>query len=187
MKCARASKLIQLYVDDRLSQAKADELQRHLSACAGCREELASLLSLRETIVATDLAPEPADLTDAIMRRIAAAEARKAEARKAEALERRPEFLPAWVGWRSIGVSAVLVALLVTALLPGGWIVVVNTLSRDLAGVINALLEPGPDQVTWAVWLAGGLVTLVVVVWFMRTDASSQWRRAISERFPQLW
>jgi anti-sigma factor RsiW len=201
MKCARASTWIQLYLDDRLSQERAGELQRHLGACAACREELTSLLSLRQSIIATDLTPhqtpegaaEPADLTDAIVRRIAAYETRKAleaEERRA-ALERRPEFIPdfvpAWVGRRSIAVSVLLVALLVAALQPGGLSAVANTLAHQLDSAVSALLTPGPDQVSWAVWLAGGVVTLVVLVWFMRADASSEWRRAISERFPQLW
>jgi anti-sigma factor RsiW len=195
--CVRASAWIQLYLDDRLSQAQAEELQRHLGGCAACREELSALLSLRHAIVETDLtsatasesAPEPADLTDAIMRRIAAFESRKVEERAA--LERQPVIVPdrtsTWVGPRSIAVSVVLVALLITALLPGGWGAVANTLAHQFDGVISALLSPGPDQVSWAVWLAGGLVTLMAVVWFMRADASSQWRRAISERLPQLW
>jgi anti-sigma factor RsiW len=182
--CARTHKLIQLYVDERLSQKQAAELQRHLSGCAECREELSSLLSLRHAIVETDISPDitqagaPADLTDAIMRRIAAYETRKAVERKA--LERRPEFIPdfvpEWVGWRSVVASVALLVLIVTALLPGGW-----------NGAISALLSPGPDQVSWAVWLGGGLLTLLAVIWFVRADASAAWRRAISERLPQLW
>jgi anti-sigma factor RsiW len=195
--CARVSAWIQLDLDDRLSQARAEELQRHLAGCAACREELSALLSLRHAIVETDLtpavasagAPDPADLTDAIMRRIVAFEAHKAAERAA--LERWPQFIPdrslAWVGPRSIAVSVVLVALLITALLPGGWGAVANTLAHNFDGVVSALLSPGPNQVSWAVWLAGGLVTLIAVVWFMRADASSEWRRAISERLPQLW
>jgi anti-sigma factor RsiW len=182
--CARTGKLIQLYLDDRLSRAQALALQRHLSGCAACREELSALLNLRTAIVATDVEPDltpegaPADLTETIMRRIAAYETRKAVERKA--LERRPEFIPdfvpEWVGWRSVVVSVALLALVVTALMPGGW-----------NAAIAALLSPGPDQISWAVWLGGGLVTLLAVIWFVRADASSQWRRAISERFPQLW
>src|SRR5215813_4581669 len=108
--CASTGKLIQLYLDDRLSQKQAAELQRHLSGCAACREELSALLSLRHAIVETDISSDitqadaPADLTDAIMRRIAAYETRKAVERKA--LERRlefiPDFVPEWVGWRSV-------------------------------------------------------------------------------------
>jgi anti-sigma factor RsiW len=182
--CARTAKLIQLYLDDRLSHAQALELQRHVGGCAACREELSALLNLRMAIVATDvesdLTPEgaPADLTDAIMRRIAVYETRKAVERKT--MERRPEFIPEfvpdWVGWRSVLVSVALAALVIAALLPGGW-----------NGVIGALLSPGPDQISWAVWLGGGLVTLLAVIWFVRADASADWRRAISERLPQLW
>ena len=187
--CARTGKLIQLYLDDRLSQTQALELQRHLGGCAACREELSALLNVRHAMIETDgeldLAPEgaPEDLSDAIMRRIAVYETRKK-------LERRPEFIPdfvpEWVGWRSIVVSVALVALLVTALL-GGLGPVANTLAHQSDGVISALLSPGPDQISWAVWLGGGLVTLLAVIWFVRADASSQWRRAISERLPQLW
>jgi len=187
--CARTGKLIQLYLDDRLSHAQALELQQHLGGCAACREELSALLNVRHAVIETDgeldLAPEgvPEDLSDAIMRRIAVYETRKK-------LERRPEFIPAfvpeWVGWRSVLVSVALVALLVTALL-GGLGTVGNTLAHQFDGVTSVLLSPGPDQISWAVWLGGGLVTLLAVIWFVRADASSQWRRAISERLPQLW
>lgn len=184
--CARTEKLIQLYVDDRLSQGQTVDLQRHLSECAACRAELGALVSLRGAIVETDMtpemtpagAPDAADLTEAIMRRVAVYEARKAVERTA--LERRPEFIPdfvpEWFGWRSVVVSVALLALVVTALMPGGW-----------NAAISALLSPGPDQLSWAVWLGGGLVALMAVVWFVRADASSEWRRAISERLPQLW
>jgi anti-sigma factor RsiW len=199
--CASAQQLIHLYLDDRLNQKQAQALQRHLGGCAACREELSALLNVRSAIVSTDMemgltperAPDPADLTEAIMRRVAAYEVRKAEAEveKRAELERRrdtlPDFVPARVGWRSVGVSVVLVALLVTALLPGGWGAVATTLARDSSGVVGALLSPGPNQISWAVWLGGGLITLMAVVWFVRADASSQWRRAISERLPQLW
>jgi anti-sigma factor RsiW len=189
MTCARAEKLTQLYLDARLSPAQVAELQRHLSGCAACRGELTALLRTRHAIIGTDaeldLSPEgePADLTDAIMRRIALYETRKT-------LERRPEFIPdfvpEWVGWRSVVVSVALVALLVMALL-GGLGPVANTLAHQFDGVVSALLSPGPDQISWAVWLGGGLLALIAVVWFVRADASSQWRRAISERLPQLW
>jgi anti-sigma factor RsiW len=199
--CASAQQLIHLYLDDRLNEKQAEALQRHLSGCAACREELSALLNLRLVIIATDIemgltperAHEPADLTDAIMQRVAAYEIHKAEAEveKRTELERRretlPDFFPARVGWRSVGVSVVLVALLVTALLPGGWGAVADTLARDSNGVVGVLLSPGPNQISWAVWLGGGLVTLMAVVWFVRADASSEWRRAISERLPQLW
>jgi anti-sigma factor RsiW len=182
--CARTGKLIQLYLDDRLSHAQALELQRHLGGCAACREELSALLNVRHALIETDgeldLAPEgaPADLSDAIMRRIAAYETRKAV--ESKAWERRPEFIPGfvpeWVGWRSVVITVVLAILVITALMPGGW-----------SAAISALLSSGPDQISWAVWLGGGLVTLLAVIWFVRADASSQWRRAISERLPQLW
>jgi anti-sigma factor RsiW len=182
--CARTGKLIQLYLDDRLSQAQALELQRHLGGCAACREELSALVNVRHAMVAADVEPDltpegaPADLTDAIMRRIAAYETRKAVERKTQErrLEFIPDFVPEWVGWRSVVISVALLALVITALLPGGW-----------NGVISALLSPGPDQISWAVWLGGGLVTLLAVIWFVRADASADWRRAISERLPQLW
>jgi len=77
-RCARTGKLIQLYLDDQLSHAQAQQLQRHLGGCAACREELSALLNVRHAMIETDgeldLAPggAPEDLADAIMRRIAA-------------------------------------------------------------------------------------------------------------------
>src|SRR5690242_18215423 len=113
--CARTQRLIHVHLDDRLSQKQAEALQQHLGGCVACREELDSLLNLRSAIVSTDsvmdmapeTTPDPAELTEAIMRRVVAYEMHKAEAKAKKRAEReqwrgaRPDFVPARFGWRS--------------------------------------------------------------------------------------
>lgn len=186
MKCRKATYLIQLYLDGRLAPARHVHLEQHLASCAACRHELAVLQSIRGAAAEGELVPEPADLTALVMSRVAAYEARRALA-AAPSPAAPPFGLPRWViGWRGAVVAA-LMLLSIALLQPTAFGGLGATLTRDVSGAFNALLGPGPDSISWAVWLLGSIVALAFTVWFARAEASSAWRRAIAQRLPQLW
>lgn len=180
MKCSKATRLMQLYLDGRLDSAQFVHLQDHMNACAECRHDLVLFESINESVGEFELMSEPTDLTERIMHRIAALEAQRA-------IARRPEFLPPWVANRRTAALAVVALFVVALLQPGGIGGVAANASRSLVGLANLLFSPGPDSVLWIVWVAGALVALVCAIWFIRADASSEFRRAISHRLPQLW
>lgn len=182
MTCKRTASLLQLYVDDRLAPAQVARLERHLAGCGNCREELALFECIRDGAGESELIEEPADLTQRVLDRVAAFESRRAAAAQ--------EWLPGVSGlaasWRKVALA--LVALVALALLPSGnAFALTDTLSRHVASAYILLLTPGPDSISWGVWAAGGLVAGAFTIWFARADASSGWRRAISQRLPQLW
>ncbi|SRR5579875_510129 len=99
--CSAARRLLNLAVDQRLSPKSYATLERHLALCDACRQERAYLETLRAALTdakcAETPAPEPAELTQLIMARIADYEAAKgtnaAKAIKADAPQRRVKAL----------------------------------------------------------------------------------------------
>lgn len=182
MTCKKAARLLQLYTDGRLPRAQHASLERHLAECAACREESALLDHIVRAARDEELIPEPADLTQRVLDRIAVYEARRAA--------RTQEWMPAparWaVGWRAV-LAAMMVLAALALLQPGAFATFTQALSRHAELAYNLLMTPGPDSISWWVWAAGALVVGVFMLWFVRAEASAGWRRAISQRFPQLW
>jgi anti-sigma factor RsiW len=182
MTCKRAAYWLQLYIDGRLERTRLARLEQHLAICGACPQELALLEQIRDGARASELVAEPAELTERILYRIAAYEARHA----ARAEEWLPG-VPRWaIGWRS-AVVALLVFAALALLQPGAFATLSDTLSRHATNAYTLLMAPGPDAISWGVWVGGLVAALLLTVWFARADASSAWRRAISERLPQLW
>lgn len=182
MTCKKTAYWLQLYIDDRLAPAQLARVQRHLAGCDACRAELALLTCIRDGARESELIAEPVDLTRRVLDRVAAYEAQRTAVQQAGL----PGVAGLAASWRKVALA--LVALVTLALLPpGNASAVTDTLSRHLASAYVLLLTPGPDSISWGVWAAGGLVAGAFTVWFARADASSGWRRAITQRLPQLW
>jgi anti-sigma factor RsiW len=174
---------MQLYIDGRLDPARHARLERHLAACDTCRRDLSLLAMIGDCATEGELVREPADVGEHVMRRIAACEAQRA----VSAARELPFGIPRWaLSWRSILVA--LIGLIALALLqPTAFASLSGLAARDASDAIQLLLSPGPDSISWAVWLLGGVVALAITIWFVRADASSAMRRAIAQRLPQLW
>jgi hypothetical protein len=67
MNCSKATRLLQLYLDEQLSLDQMRPLEAHLFSCPTCRQELRLLEEV--TIALTDEEPvyEPADFTANVM------------------------------------------------------------------------------------------------------------------------
>jgi anti-sigma factor RsiW len=182
MTCKKAAYWLQLYIDGRLEPSRLPRLEQHLAACDTCRQDLALLEQIRDGARESVLVAEPADLTERILYRIATYEAWRAA--RAEAWL---PGIPRWaIGWRS-GVVALLVLAALALLKPGALAAFTDALSHHANSAYMLLMMPGPDSISWAIWAGGVLAALALTVWFVRADASAQWRRAISQRLPQLW
>ncbi len=182
MTCKKATYWLQLYIDGRMEPTRLPRLEQHLAGCDMCRQDLALLEQIRDGAHEGVLVAEPADLTERILYRVAAYEARRA----ARAQEWLPG-IPRWaIGWRS-GVVALLVLAALALLQPGALAALSDTLSRHANSAYMLLMMPGPDSISWGIWAGGLVAALAFTIWFVRADASSAWRRAISQRLPQLW
>src|SRR5712692_7756581 len=71
MHCSRANRLLQLYIDGRLSSEQLGALELHLSGCSTCQQELFSLQKIEQSLRDFGSVVEPPDLIVNIMRRVA--------------------------------------------------------------------------------------------------------------------
>lgn len=71
MHCAKASRLLQLYLDGYLSSEQLRALELHLSGCSICQRELFALQRIEQSLRDFGSVVEPPDLTVNIMRRVA--------------------------------------------------------------------------------------------------------------------
>jgi anti-sigma factor RsiW len=110
--CEEARPLVHAYVDGELDVARSLEIEAHISSCAACTREQASLQILRQAFSNGAFYHEaPAGLE----RRVRAA------VRDARRAERRPTFVLRHYGWAGAAAAAVLVvAIIVRSVLPTG-------------------------------------------------------------------
>jgi predicted anti-sigma-YlaC factor YlaD len=72
MHCAKAGRLLQLYIDGYLSPGQLHALELHLVDCPVCQQELLALQKIEQSLRGLGPVVEPSDLTINIMRRVAA-------------------------------------------------------------------------------------------------------------------
>lgn len=177
MKCAQYSDWLQLSVDGRLDADRQRSLDAHLATCVSCRHDYALLEEVRDALAMPVVAE--IDLSAAIRGRIAHYELALAARRERMQVMRRDLT-------RRGAVVVVLAMLAVAFLQPGLWHSVADSVQRTWPQVLMVLLSPGPESIAWVVWGAAALVALGLVIWLRRTEALTNWRRALEERLSQI-
>lgn len=180
MNCAEAGVWLHLSMDGRLSADHLAQLERHLETCSDCRREREVLESLRTTLVVQELVPEPEQLSQQIMARVAAYEAQRAARPARVALLVRDAAL-------RIGMILALVVLAVEIIQPSLWTSLISEANRSAPQLVQALTAPGPNSVAWSIWALGAGAVLVVAMRIIRSDAYASWLRSMTDRLPQLW
>ncbi len=179
MSCSRITPLLHLYVDGRLASSQFTTVEEHLSTCTSCRHDLQLLTAIADSLAADAAVEEPPQLTERILFRVADYEARRAVTPRAS-LQRREVAIRA-------GIVALLALVAFALLRPGDWANLVRSVERSLPMVVATLTSPGPNSISWGVWMLGAAVVAVAVLRIWRTDASAAWRRELANRLPQLW
>ena len=177
MNCSQYADWLQLSVDGRLDADRQHSLDAHLAVCAECQHDYALLEEVRDALampVVSDI-----DLTDAIRGRIAQYEVAIAARRERIRAFRRDML-------RRGAVAVVLVMLGLAFLQPGLWQSATDAVQRTWPQLLTLLLSPGPESIAWAIWGIAALLALGLVVWMRRTEALTNWRRALEERLSQI-
>jgi predicted anti-sigma-YlaC factor YlaD len=177
--CAEAGVWLHLSMDGRLSSDHLAQLERHLETCGDCRHERDVLESLCTTLAVQELVPEPEQLSQQIMTRVAAYEARRAVRPVRVALVRDAAL--------RVGLILALVVLVVEIIQPTLWTSLISEANHSAPQLVQALTAPGPNSVAWSIWALGAAAALVVAMRIMRSDAYASWLRSVTDRLPQLW
>jgi hypothetical protein len=178
MTCARVGGWLQLYVDGRLNVRHLVRLEEHLETCEACRGDLLLLEIVCQGSAGLEPVDEPAELTAAIMRRIAELEARRARAAAWRI------FQPGW----GDAILAAILATLATALFmvfePALWHTSSSALVQALAPAERAAAALYLNWSSWLAWLVWVGVGLLLAFWFAGGEVRASWRRTLLARLP---
>jgi hypothetical protein len=174
MTCRRAGYWLQLSLDDRLDLRRRARLEEHLEGCPTCRDDLLLLGVVCQGAMGPEDAPDSAELTRAIMERVAELERRRA------AVARRPAFAPAWADALLAGGLATLVTALFLVFQPGLRLALATPLARSLLP-----LERGADALAgtlagWVAWVVWGAIGLSLAIYFAGSEVRTSWRRMLT-------
>jgi hypothetical protein len=187
MRCDRASRLIQLYIDQQLFLYQVRVLERHLSTCSACREELFFYQEIDRSLKGLELVAEPVDLTRNIIKRVAFS-TRQAQAERQEALTAfRPSFrelLAAMLLATFAMLGVVLSEPSLRAILPfaNGH----DAFSLFFIHLWNSLLGFNSDTLMLCCWVVGTLLGVWISLLVVGAEVRHSWRRAVVLRLPVL-
>ncbi|GCE48513.1 putative zinc finger protein [Thermosporothrix hazakensis] len=193
MHCSRASRYIQLYIDQHLPLNKMRELEKHLSSCSRCQQELRQLECISRAIQSFDLVQEPADLTHNIMQRIALRTRQAEEARRRQTLQQEaeklfrpsfPELLVAIIlaSVATIGVMASEPSLRSMLPIGNGH----DILSQLLMTIWSMLMGMNSNILMLSFWVFGTLIGIWITLLLAGSEVRTIWFKAVLDRLP-VW
>ena len=182
MRCKKATRLLQLYIDGCLTMQQTRALEVHVAGCAACREELDLLQEVAYALRNPGLIAEPADLKMQIMRRIAMAPARTEVPKFSLLRPSLPEvlviiFLATFATFGSIVSQPSLRRLLPFA---NGH----DSLSIAFLDVLHLFGGVDSGTLTLAFWVVGTILGVCITLVLAGNEMRSQWFKAMMERLP---
>jgi hypothetical protein len=188
MRCAKATYQLQLYIDHQLTLRQTRVLEAHIASCASCRAELYFLEEVACGLNTFKVVPEPADMHEQIMRKVALTATRTR-------LQRDKQVAPFKLFRPSLGeiLAAALLATIATlvtllqqpsirALLP-----IANghdPLSLLYMHVVHTLTGIDTNMLIWGVWIVGTLLGVCITLMVAGSEMRTQWFKAMMERLP---
>ncbi len=189
MHCFKATRLLQLYLDKRLSRNQIRSLEAHLFSCPACRQELRLLEEIASVLKDEEQVYEPSDFTSTVMWRIA-----QSEQEKRRALLAQPDSAPFRPSLREL-LSAILLATIATCGLIFGQpslraVLPIahehDELSLVLMNTWNFLLSINSDALLLFFWIVGTLLGVSITLALAGAEMRSQWFQAMIDRLP-VW
>jgi hypothetical protein len=189
MRCFKATRLLQLYLDEQLSLEQIRPLEAHLFSCPTCRQELYFLEEIASTLRNEERVHEPADLTARVMRRIA-----QSEQEKKRALLTQPKSVPLRPSLREFLIAVVLTAFATCAVILSqpslrATLPIANghdEISLVWMNLWRSLLSMDNGTVLLCFWIVGALLAVWIMLALAGAERRSQWLRAMMERLP-VW
>jgi hypothetical protein len=182
MRCSETSKQIQLYLDNQLSLRQVRELEAHIAACASCQQELSSLEAMVESLQAFGMVAEPANLTVAIMQRVAVS---------TQQYDTRTFKL--WRPSLAELIAAVILATITTmgiilgqpslrAVLP-----IANghdAVSHFFLNILQMIITTGSNTILLILWVVGAFLGICITLALAGSEVRTQWYKAMMDHLP---
>lgn len=189
MRCTKALYQLQLYIDHQLTLRQTRVLEAHIASCSSCRAELNYLEEVSCGLNTLKFVPEPANMHEQIMHKVALTAVRKQQISRERQVTRFKLFrpsLPEILAAALLATVATLVILLqqpsLRALLP-----VANghdPLSVFYTQVVHMLTSFDTNTLTLALWIVGTLLGVCITLLVAGSEMRTQWLKAMMERLP---
>ncbi len=191
MHCARAARLIQVYVDKQLKLNQIRALEAHLSVCSACRKEVRLFEEITNILGRTELIAEPVDLTANVMRRVTLSE------QQAERMRQEHEAHVAT--FRLSLQELVAVVMLATFAMLG--ITLGQPSLRAALPIANGdddfslfcmhlwdkIISINSGTLMLAFWVFGTLLGIWITLTLVGAEMRNAWFRAVLDRLPVRW
>ncbi|HWS84209.1 MAG TPA: zf-HC2 domain-containing protein [Ktedonobacteraceae bacterium] len=190
MHCAKATCLIQLYVDKQLTLNQLYALEAHLSVCPACRTELCLFEEVVSVLGGMELIAEPADLTANVMRRVALSK-QQAERMRQEHYVRVEPFQLSLQELATVVLLATVAMLGITLGQPSlrAALPIANGYDRFSLFCIhlwNEIISINSGTLMLAFWVFGTLLGVWITLTLVGADMRNAWFRAVLDRLP-VW
>lgn len=189
MRCTRAIHQLQLYIDHQLTLRQTRVLEAHIAACQSCREELAFLEAVSCGLDSLRVVPEPADMHEQIMLKVARTTERKQQLLHEKQAASFKLFRPS-LGELLAAALLATVATLVTLLqLPAVRTLLPFAKGRDpfslfYMQVVHMLMSVDANTLSLALWIIGALLGVIITLMVAGNEMRTQWFKAMVERLP---
>ncbi len=188
MKCSKATRMLQLYVDQQLSLTQIRMLETHIYDCQVCREELSFLEEVHRSLNTMQLVAEPADLEMHIMRRVASSPRQSIQ----QTREQQPFMLfrPSIFEILAAIVLATVAMLGIALEQPAIRAIVLPTmdghsfLSIFLSALWSSLGSANSGTLMLGLWIGGTLLGVWITLMVAGSDIRNAWFRAVVDRLP---
>jgi Putative zinc-finger len=181
VRCSKAGRQLQLYIDDRLPLKEVYALEAHLVGCTDCREELLLLAEAVGYVRTFRMVAEPGDLTARIMERVAVTPQRK----MADFSPLRPSLAELLV----VVLLATITTLGVILAQPSVRAVLPFATGHDVVSLfflnsLHQLLSYDMSAFILALWIVGALLGVFITLLLVGEEVRSQWLKAMMDRLP---
>jgi predicted anti-sigma-YlaC factor YlaD len=193
MHCAKATRLIQLYVDKQLKPNQIYTLEAHLSTCPTCQKELSFFEEVVDALGGMEIIAEPADLTANIMKRVALGKQRMERMRQKHQ-EDNTRLIPLRLSWQELATVVLLATFAMLGITLGqpslrAALPIANGydgFSLFCIHLWDEIISINSGTLMLAFWVVGTLLGVWITLMLVGTEMRNAWFRAVLDRLP-VW
>ncbi len=191
MHCAKATRLIQLYVDKQLKPNQICTLNAHISICPACRKELSLFEEVINALEGMEIIAEPADLTTTIMKRVALSK-HQIDIMHQGRQEDNTYLTPFQLSWQELATVVLLATFAMLGITLGqpslrAALPIANGddgLSLFCIHLWDKIISLNSGTLMLAFWIFGTLLGIWITLTLVGTEMRNSWFRAVLDRFP---
>lgn len=189
MHCTRAMHQLQLYIDHQLTIRQTRVLEAHVASCPACREELVFLEAVSCGLDALKFVPEPANMHEQIMQKVALTTKRKQQLLSEKQAKSFRLFRPSLAEILAAALLATVATLLSLLQLPAihSLLPVANghdPFSLFYTQMVRMLTSIDTNTLSLALWIVGTLLGVLITLMVAGNEMRAQWFKAVMARLP---